>query len=202
MASSASGNVRTEVSPANRQRPAVALAWRNVRRVSLEGTGKLPSGETWRRDERKQSVLQMQDGLDAMRRLGLDTPPADGATADGFLNGTEENDVHELAIIEALKENGNEKRPVLVPFKREGESAGDDVDKQEGQEKDDGFFDVGGGPELRKLGDAKLCERPKKQGAEKEQVNDGRDERQNKLKDKDVRKSDPTKRAVFRTKEG
>ena len=39
--------------------------------------------------------------------FGLDAAPAYGAAADGFFYGAEEDDVHQLAIVEALEKDGD-----------------------------------------------------------------------------------------------
>jgi len=81
--------------------------------------------------------------------IGFDTTPADWAPADGFFHRTEENDVHELAIVEALEQDGDEKRPVFVRLEQERQRACQDVDDEEAEEEEDGAFDVGGRPDLR-----------------------------------------------------
>ena len=47
-------------------------------------------------------------GGDGARGFWFDAAPAYGAAADGFFYGAEEDYVHELAIVEALQEHGDE----------------------------------------------------------------------------------------------
>src|SRR5580704_13633612 len=130
----------------------------------------------------------MRGGLGEIfqRRLGggdyfgvflFDAAPADGAAADGFLHRAEQNDVHQLAIVEALEKNRNEQRPVFVRLEEECDGTRQDVDDQEAEEKEHGALDVGGGPDLRQVRDL-LAERPQQQRTEEHQVDDGRYQRQ------------------------
>src|SRR5580658_1428949 len=145
----------------------------------------------------------MQSGGNGTRRrgLGFDATPADGAAADGFFDRAEKDDVHQLAIVEALEKDGDEERPVFFFLESKRESAGEHVDKQEAEEEDDGLFDVGGGPELREFSDSKLSETPEQQRAEEHQVDDRGDQRQHELEYKDIRQSDPAERALLGAEE-
>src|SRR6266404_9735939 len=67
--------------------------------------------------------------------FGFDAAPAYGAAAYGFFYGAEEDYVHQLAIVEALQEHGDEQGPVFLLFKGEGEDAGQHVDEEEAQEE-------------------------------------------------------------------
>src|SRR5436190_22873565 len=60
---------------------------------------------------------------DAARGVRFDAAPADGAAAYGFFHGAEKDDVHELAIVEALQEDRDEQGPVFFLFEGEGEDA-------------------------------------------------------------------------------
>ena len=107
----------------------------------------------------------------------FDAPPANGATADGFFDRAEQNDVHQLAIIETLEKHRNEERPVLMAFEGKRNDAGEDVDDNESKEKDHRALDVGGGPELRNLRDMKLRQTPQQQAAQEQQIDDGGNQR-------------------------
>src|SRR6266403_1846399 len=82
---------------------------------------------------------------DGARGFRFDAAPAYGAAAYGFFYGAEEDYVHELAIVEALQEHGDEQGPVFLLFEGEGEDAGQHVDQQEAEEEQDGALEVGGG---------------------------------------------------------
>ena len=99
----------------------------------------------------------------------LDSAPADRAAADRFFHRAEQNDVHQLAIVEALQEDWDEKRPVFVRLEQERDRARQNVDDQEAEEKEHRALDVGGRPDLRKVRDL-LAKRPQDQRAEKHQV--------------------------------
>ena len=96
---------------------------------------------------------QRLGGGDDSGMILFDAAPADGAAADGFFHRPEQDDVHQLAIVEALKKNWNEQRPVFVRLEQECDRAGQDVDDQEAEEEEHGALDVGGGPDLRQVGD-------------------------------------------------
>ena len=130
----------------------------------------------------------------------FDAAPADGAAADGFFHRAEQNDVHQLAIVEALEKNWNEQRPVFVRLEEECDRARQDVDDQEAEEEEHGALDVSGGPDLRQVRDF-LSERPEQQRAEEHQVDDRRDQWQGKLEDENIWQRDPAERAVFRAEE-
>ena len=89
----------------------------------------------------------------------FDAAPADGAAADGFFHRTEQDDVHQLAIVEALEKNWDEKRPVFMRLKQERDRSRENVDDEEAEEEKHGALDVGGGPDLRQVCDF-LAERP------------------------------------------
>ncbi len=146
-------------------------------------------------------VLQIRSGGDGgggmARGFGFDAAPAYGATVDGFFHGAEQDDVHELAVIEALEKDGNEEGPILVAFESEGDHAGKDVDDQESQKENHGTLDVGGGPKVGNLADVQLRQAPKQQATEEEQVNDGGNQRESDLEDENVGQGDPTECAML-----
>lgn len=135
-----------------------------------------------------------------VRWLGFYSTPTYGASTDGFLHGTEEDDVHELAVIETLEEDGDEEGPILVAFKGEGNGASKNIDQQEAQEENHGTLNVGGSPKVGNLADVQLRQAPEEQAAEEEQINDGGDKGECDLKDHDVGQSDPAKGAMLETK--
>ncbi len=63
-------------------------------------------------------------------RLVLHATPSDRPPAHGFLYGAEQHDVHQLAVIETLQENGNQERPIFMEFQRERDHASEHVDDQ------------------------------------------------------------------------
>src|SRR5208283_2668178 len=132
-----------------------------------------------------------------MRGLRFDAAPAYGATVDGFLHGTEEDDVHELAVVEALEKDGDEEGPILVAFESESNHAGKDVNDKESQKENHGTLDIGGGPKVGNLADVQLRQAPKQQATEEEQVNDGGNQRESDLEDENVGQGDPTERAML-----
>src|SRR5882762_6412822 len=109
----------------------------------------------------------------------FDAAPADWAAAYGFFYGAEEDYVHELAIVEALQEHGDEQGPIFFLFKGEGEDAGEHVDQQKAEEKQHRALQVrgGSGREQRQPYDVILREAPGDYGTEKEQVDYRGDER-------------------------
>ena len=62
-------------------------------------------------------------GASGLGGLGFDAAPAYGAALDGFFDGAEKDDVHHLAIVEALDDEGEKERPVFVFLEDEGEDA-------------------------------------------------------------------------------
>src|SRR5579864_1493591 len=182
--------------------PVAAEDLKNERRVSVVDSfcGSLRN-QTLMAHMREQSVLQVQDSLSWATRFGFDAAPTYGSTADGFLHGAEEDHVHQLAIVEALQEDGDEQRPIFFFLESERKRAGEDIDQQETEKEDDGFLDVGGGPELRQFRDAELRKTPEYEGAEEHQVDDWGNQRQHQLKNKDIGQCDPAEGAVLRTEE-
>src|SRR5579871_2422888 len=130
----------------------------------------------------------------------LDAAPADRTTADRFLHGAEQNDIHQLAIVEALEKNGDKQCPIFVRFEKKRDRAGQNVDDEEAEEEKHGALHVGGGPDLRKVSNL-LAERPQHQRAEEHEIDDRRDQRQKKLKDKNIGERDPSERAELWTEE-
>src|SRR6266403_4630750 len=110
------------------------------RRIGLVWAGLQPKRR--RQDRRTPKYL---GGGDGARGFRFDAAPAYGAAAYGFFYGAEEDYVHQLAIVEALQEHGDEQGPVFLLFKGEGEDAGQHVDEEEAQEEQDGALEVGGG---------------------------------------------------------
>src|SRR5580704_2946857 len=88
------------------------------------------------RRKRESNALSVRHGR---RDLGLDhAPPANGASADGFLERAEQDDVHHLAVIEALQDERRQKRPVLASFEGEGDDAGKKIDQHKEREENQG----------------------------------------------------------------
>jgi len=142
------------------------------------------------------------DGGGEFGLLGFDAAPAYGAAMQGFLEGAEKDDVHHLTIIEALDEKRREKRPVFVFFEGEGDDAGEQVDEHESGEENERANDVVAGPEQGEMRDAELRESPEKNRKQEKKIDDGRDERQQNLKQENVGQSDPAERAVTRAADG
>src|SRR3984957_17771724 len=130
----------------------------------------------------------------------FDAAPADGAAADGFLHRAEQNDVHQLAIVETLEKNWNEQRPVFVWLEQKRDRACENVDDQEAEEEEHGALDVGRRPNLREMRDF-LPERPQQQRAEEHQVDDRRNQRQGKLEDENIGQRNPAERSEFRSEQ-
>jgi hypothetical protein len=61
---------------------------------------------------------------------------------------SEENDVHELPVVEALKRKRAQETPVPVGFEKESDEARDEVDQEERGEEVQGALDVARGPKL------------------------------------------------------
>ena len=76
------------------------------------------------------------------RHLWFDTSPAYGAASDGFSKCAEENDIHHLAVVEALKNQRGEKRPILVLLKGKSDHAREQIDHHEDCEEDQRAFHV------------------------------------------------------------
>jgi len=55
--------------------------------------------------------------------LGFDGAPAYRTAMDGFFDGAEKDDVHHLAIVEALDDEREKKRPVFGFLEGEGDDA-------------------------------------------------------------------------------
>ena len=79
-----------------------------------------------------------------LRRFGFDAAPADGTSADGFFDGAEKDNVHELAVVEALEQDGDKERPVFVALERKSYDAGKHVDQQKAEEEENGALEIGG----------------------------------------------------------
>src|SRR5882762_1555257 len=157
------------------QRPAMAI--RTGTRASTSKPRTSPSD--FRRRRRWFVSRRKLSGGDGARGFRFDAAPANGAAADGFLYRAEEDYVHELAIVEALQEHGDEEGPVFFLFKGEGEDAGKHVDQQKAEEKQHRALQVrgGSGREQRQPYDVILREAPGDYGTEKEQVDYRGDER-------------------------
>src|SRR5712671_5337399 len=155
------------------QRPAMAI--RTGTRASTSKPRTSPSD--LRRRRRWFVSRRKLGGGDGARGFRFDAAPAYGAAAYGFFYGTEEDYVHELAIVEALQEHGDEQGPVFFLFKSEGKDAGQHVDQQEAEEKQHRALQVrgGGGREQRQPYDVILRESQSDYGTEKEQVDYWRD---------------------------
>src|SRR5579863_5457962 len=128
----------------------------------------------------------------------LDAAPANRPSADGFLHGTEQNHVHQLAIVEALEKDGDQKCPIFMRLEKKRDRARQDVNDEEAEKEKHRSLHVGRGPDLGQVGHF-LTKRPQHQRAKKHQVDDRRDERQEKLEHKYVWKCDPSKRAELWT---
>ena len=66
----------------------------------------------------------------------FDASPTDGTAADGFFDRAEQDDVHQLAIVEALEQHRNEESPILMSFESKRNDARKNVDDDKSKEKD------------------------------------------------------------------
>src|SRR6266403_763833 len=137
------------------------------RRIGLVWAGLQPKRR--RQDRRTPKYL---GGGDGARGFRFDAAPAYWAAAYGFFYGAEEDYVHELAIVEALQEHGDEQGPIFFLFKGEGEDAGEHVDQQEAEEEQHRALQVrgGGGREQWHPYDVILNEAQGDYGAENEEI--------------------------------
>ena len=94
--------------------------------------------------------------LRRLRRFGFDAAPAHRPAADGFFHGAEKDHIHQLAVIEALQEHGDEQGPVFLALQSEGDDAGQHVNQQKPEEEKNGALKIGGVKELRSPGDMQL----------------------------------------------
>src|ERR1700740_571833 len=99
--------------------------------------------------------------------LWFDTAPGERAALRGFLDGTEQHDVHHLPVIKTLEEQRRQECPILVAFQGKCDDAGEEFDGHEGGEEDQGALDILQRPELRKLRDSKLSQSPESKREEK-----------------------------------
>jgi hypothetical protein len=76
--------------------------------------------------------------------------PADLAALDSAQDRTEKHNVHQLAIVEALKGEREQETPFLVALEQEGDEARDEFDHKERGEEVEDALDVARGPELEK----------------------------------------------------
>src|SRR6266403_5392952 len=113
------------------QRPAMAIRKRT--RASTSKPRASPSD--FRRRRRWFVSRRKLGGGDGAGDFRFDAAPTYWAAAYGFFYGAEEDYVHELAIVEALQEHGDEQGPIFFLFEGEGEDAGQHVDQQEAEEK-------------------------------------------------------------------
>ena len=65
--------------------------------------------------------------------MGFDAAPAYRAALDGFFDGAEKDDVHHLAIVEALDDEREEERPVFVFLEGEGDDARENSELSSGE---------------------------------------------------------------------
>ena len=63
------------------------------------------------------TALSDLSGDDSFGAIRFYASPTDGATADGFFHRAEQDDIHELAIVEALEQDRDEESPVFVWLK-------------------------------------------------------------------------------------
>jgi hypothetical protein len=134
----------------------------------MEGTNQMVSALSEGRSKRGREEFSVSGvpiersdlGDGSSRHLRLYSAPADRAAPDSFLEGAEKYDVHHLAVIKPLQDQGSEERPVFIFFESEGDDAGEQVNQHEESEKDQRSFHILRGPQLRQLRDAKLRETP------------------------------------------
>src|ERR1700722_2260147 len=114
-------------------------------------------------------------------QVRFDASPSYRAAADRFFEGTEEHNVHHLAVIKSLENEWGEKSPILVAFQEESDDAGQQINQHENGEENQRTFHVLGGPELGEARDTKLTQTPESNRNQEQQVNDRRNQRQDNL---------------------
>src|ERR1700719_795174 len=143
-------------------------------------------------------MANVSDLRDGGGHLWFDAPPADRAATDGFSESTEEHHVHHLAVVEALKEQRREETPILILFESKCHDAGEEVDEHKDRKEDQGAFHVLKRPELRQTRDAQLSESPKRNRQQEKQIDNRRDQRQQNLKQENIRYRNPSESSVAR----
>ncbi len=145
--------------------------------------------------------LALRELLGGFGHLGgaLELVPVEGLAVDGALHGLEQHDGEDLAIGEALNPDVEEQPGValaggVLPFEREGEGGGGEVDEQEGEEEDQQLVEAVRGAAL---GMEVLVDEVVDDAGDEHEVDERRDERQKDLEDEDVGQCEEAHGAVL-----